>query len=110
MQTYARTICLPRSGRSASQEKGLEYVRCGQWSILSITIGPFLELKPDAHGAETTFLTREPRTAHPVCLNALRIIPTCRARYGEVIHSHRHKMSHSVFCLLKIQRHHDTVR
>ena len=39
-----------------------------------------LELKPDAHGAETTYLTREPRTAHPVCLNALRIIPTCRAR------------------------------
>ena len=30
--------------------------------------------------------------------------------HGEVIHSRRHKMSHSVFCSLKIQRHHDTVR
>ena len=30
--------------------------------------------------------------------------------HGEVIHSRRHKMSHSVFWSLKIQRHHDTVR
>ena len=27
--------------------------------------------------------------------------------HGEVIHSRRHKMFHSVFCSLKIQRHHD---
>ena len=39
-----------------------------------------LERKSDAHGAETTFLTREPRMAHIVCLNALRVVPTCRAR------------------------------
>ena len=53
---------------------------CDSATLVIKFLQAVLELKPDAHSAETTFLTRERQIVHPVCLNALRIISTCRAR------------------------------
>ena len=77
-----------------------------------------LELKPDAHGAETTFLTREPRMAHPVLPERIAHHPNVSrtlqfvqrecwvARmdtrtHGEVIHSRRHKIVSLCFLLIE---------
>ena len=66
------TVGIPRERPRVREVRTVEHLEHHDRALL--------ELKPDAHGAETTYLTRDPRTAHPVCLNALRIIPTCRAR------------------------------
>ena len=66
------TVGIPRERPRVREVRTVEHLEHHDRALL--------ERKPDGHGAETTFLTREPRMAHPVCLNALRIIPTCRAR------------------------------
>ena len=66
------TVGIPRERPRVREVRTVEHLEHHDRALL--------ERKPDAHVAETTFLTREPRMAHPVCLNALRIIPTCRAR------------------------------